>query len=86
MQKDNIAPFSILMAKLDNNKHTILKGLKQLTQFIKRKSRGQLKSNRISKTPLFKISSISSFEGGSHAVGTDFETPFGTQEMAAIIL
>ena len=41
---------------------------------------------RLSITRLFSISSISFLEWGSATVGTDFKAPFGTQEIAAIIL
>lgn len=60
--------------------------LKQIIRIEEIKIKRNKKPNRNSKAPFFKISSISSFDGGSAALGTDCEAPFGTQEIAAIIV
>lgn len=57
-----------------------------LNQIRGKENKGAVETNRVARIPLFTISSISSLDGGSAAVGTEFAIPFGTQEIAAIIL
>jgi hypothetical protein len=53
--------------------------------FFERK-REKIVAYLLSKSLALISSSISSFEGGSATLGTDFATPLGTHETAAIII
>lgn len=76
----------MLMVKPGWYKATAATEYKHVTEKKKKKKEQGKEAYCVSRTPLFMYSSICSFEGGSATAGTDFKTPLGIQEIAAIIL